>query len=85
MNLMTKDELFETFHFESTNMVKSCVNHATTMFLKSETVTIMATISFVYKGEFRFIDEYTRYHEGKLCAITDKTCSTKFVVIPLSA
>lgn len=84
MNLMTKEELFETFLFESQNMVKSCVNHAITMLLKPETVTIIATVSFIYRSKFRFIDKYTRYYEGKLCAVTDKTCSTKFVIIPLS-
>lgn len=84
-NLLTKEELFKAFLFESQNMIKSCINHTTTMFLKPETVTIMATVSFVYRNEFRFINEYTRYHEGKLCAVTDKTGSTKFVIIPLSA
>lgn len=84
MDLLTKEELFETFLFESQNMVKSCVRHAMTTCLKPETVTIMATVSFVYRGEFRFVDEYTKYDVGKLCAVTDKTCSTKFVIIQLS-
>ena len=33
MDLLTKEELFKTFYFESINMVKSCVNRTTTMFL----------------------------------------------------
>jgi len=85
MTLMTKEELFTTFYFESKDMVELAVNHALSVPLKPETVVIVRNVDFVYQGDVVRIDEYIKYNEGKLCVVTDKTCSSKFVVIPLSA
>ena len=84
MDLLTKEELFKTFYFESHDIVESSVDCTTSVPLKPESVTIVVNVNFVYRAD---ADSHAslRYHEGKLCAVTDKTCGTKFVVIPLLA
>ena len=84
MDLMTKDELFETFHFESKDIIESSVDYTVSIPLKPESVTLISNVNFVYQADID-VGVSNRYHEGKLCAVTDKTCGTKFVVIPLLA
>lgn len=45
---------------------------------------IVTNVKFIHRADVN-THSSLRYHKGKLCAVTDKTCSTKFVVIPLSA
>lgn len=84
MDLLTKEELFKTFLFTQNDIVESCVDCATSTPLKPESVIIVANVNFIYRAD---TDLHTpvRSHEGKLCAVTNKTCETKFVVIPLLA
>lgn len=84
MDLMTKEELFKTFYFESHDIIESSVDYTASIPLKPESVTIVSNVNFAYRADID-VGTSNRHHEGKLCAVTDKTCGTKFVVIPLLA
>ena len=83
MNLMTKQELFENFYFESHELIETNVVHAISVPLKPNTVTIIANVNFAYKANVKSTP--VQYHEGKLCVVTDNVGDPKFVVIPLLA